>query len=110
MRVEPAFEAKLFAWCAHRRRRGVGPRPNLGTLPLPPRGPQPAAPRPAAPQTEPRALTGAQALTTCVCARCVSSGVTTITISHNLELRAHHTHELLFDDCGGTPQLKPLHQ
>jgi len=53
--LEPAFEAKLFAWC-------------------------------------------------------VSSGVTTITISHNLELRAHHTHELLFDDCGGTPQLKPLHQ
>ena len=41
--------------------------------------------------------------------RCASSGVTTLTISHNLELRAHHTHELQLDGCGGTPQLRPLH-
>ena len=44
-----------------------------------------------------------------VCAtRCASSGVTTITISHNLELRAHHTHELQLNGSGVPPQLKPL--
>ena len=45
----------------------------------------------------------------CVCVtRCASSGVTTITISHNLELRAHHTHELQLNGSGVPPQLKPL--
>ena len=32
-----------------------------------------------------------------------------ITISHNLELRAHHTHELQLNGCGVPPQLKLLH-
>ena len=42
------------------------------------------------------------------CRRCASSGTTTLTISHNSDLRQYHTHELQLDGCGGSA-LKPLH-
>ena len=96
MRVGPAFEAKLFAWCAHSRRRAVGHRP------------KPKAPTRAHASAEPEPSPCICCICVCV-TRCASSGVTTITISHNLELRAHHTHELQLNGCGVPPQLKLLH-
>jgi hypothetical protein len=92
VRAGPAFGAKLFARCVVRT-----PPPAWGWAP-------PQAKR----SSEPMEPEPSPCIRVCV-TRCASSGVTTITISHNLELRAHHTHELQLNGSGVPPQLKPLH-
>ena len=117
VRVEPAIAARLLAGCAHRRRRRVGLRPKPKPSPEPLRNPSPHHAYVCMCVHAHVHVHVCMCMCTCMCARacacvcvtrCASSGVTTITISHNLELRAHHTHELQLNGSGVPPQLKPL--